>query len=325
LKKKVLISQAWTCEDVPHMDEYISALEANGCEVDIYPSTATMNEEEIKKCLPGYFAHICGGVKYTEDVINSLDELKIISRIGVGYETVDVAAASKKGVAVTITPGAGAETVSEHAFTMIAALSRRIFDNDKMVRSGGWTTITGNSIYRKTLGILGCGRIGKQLAKWAQGFGMKIIIYDTFKDEKFAEENNVTYMSLEEVLKESDFVSIHLPLLDTTRGIIGEKELAMMKKSAIIINAARGGIIDETALYNALKNGVIAGAALDVFTQEPIDMSNPLLTLDNVIFSPHMAGSTHEGLDAIVSMAVNNVIEYINGEVPKGILNKEVI
>jgi len=248
----------------------------------------------------------------------------VISRIGVGFESVDIPAATKRKIAVTTTPGAGAETVSEFAFTLMAAMSRKIFQNDRMVRSGGWTTVTGMSFYRKTLGIVGLGLIGIQLARWAQGFGMRVIAYDPVEDLAYAEANNITYVSLDELLKTCDYMSLHLPLMESTRNLIGERELSMMKPTAQIVNSARGGIIDETALYNALKNGVIDAAALDVFEKEPISPENPLLTLDNVIFSPHIAGSTYEGLDSIVGAAVRNVIDVIDGKVPHGIRNPEI-
>lgn len=325
MKKKILISHAWADSDVPHLNDFILELEAKDCEVTIYDSPATMTEDDLIKWLPGYYGHVCGGVKYSARVMDALPELKIISRIGVGFETVDIPAATERGIVVTTTPGAGAETVSEHAFTMIMALSRRIFDNDRMVRSGGWTTVTGHSVYRRTLGIIGFGLIGKQLAKWAQGFQMKVVAYDPYPDTAYAQANGVELLALDELLRVSDYVSLHLPLMPSTRDLIGERELALMKPEAFLVNAARGGIVNEDALYRALRNGVIAGAALDVFTSEPINKDNPLLTLDNIIFSPHMAGSTFEGLDSIEGMACRNVCELIDGKSPTGIRNPEVL
>lgn len=323
-KQKILISQAWQKQDVPHFGDYVKELEGRGCEVVLYPSTRNMSEDEILTWAAGCVAHICGGVQYSARVMDGLPGLKMIARIGVGYETVDIPAASERGILVTTTPGAGAETVSEHAITMIAALSRRIFENDQMVRSGEWTTITGHSIYRRTLGIIGFGLIGRQLAKWAEGFDMKILAYDPIPDENYAREKGVTYVSLETLLKESDYVSLHLPLMPSTKGLIGGKELSLMKPEAFLINAARGGIVEEQALYQALKEKRIAGAALDVFEQEPICPNHPLLSLDNVIFSPHMAGSTFEGLDAIVGMAVQNVCSMLDGKRPAGLRNPEI-
>ncbi|MCI8513640.1 MAG: phosphoglycerate dehydrogenase [Lachnospiraceae bacterium] len=320
---KILISQAWREQDVPHFAEYVKELESRNCEVVLYPSTGNMSENDILTWAKGCCAHICGGVQYSARVMDGLPDLKMIARIGVGYETVDIPAASERGILVATTPGAGAETVSEHAITMIAALSRRVFENDRMVRSGGWTTITGHSVYRRVLGIVGFGLIGRQLAKWAKGFDMKILAYDPMPDEIYAKKHGVIYVSLETLLKESDYVSLHLPLTPSTKGLIGENELALMKSEAFLINAARGGIVKEKALYQALKNRRIAGAALDVFEQEPIGADNPLLALDNVIFSPHMAGSTFEGLDAIVGMAVRNVCQMLDGETPAGLRNPE--
>lgn len=324
MKKKVLISQPWSTSSVPHLNDFIAELEDKDCEVILYPKTSIMTAIDLKEWLPGFYAHICGGVEWTAEVMYALKEIKVISRIGVGFETVDIPAATARGIAVTTTPGAGAETVSEFAFTLLATMSRKIFQNDRMVRSGGWSTVTGMSFYRKTLGIVGLGMIGKQLAKWAKGFGMKVIAYDPIQDQAYVEANNITYVSLEELLKTCDYMSLHLPLTESTRNLIGEKELAQMKPTAQIINSARGGTINETALYNALKNGVIDAAALDVLEKEPISPDNPLLTLDNVIFTPHVAGSTYEGLDSIVGAAVHNVIDMIDGKVPFGIRNPEI-
>ncbi len=324
MKKRVLISQPWPTSAVPHLNNFIAELEAKECEVVLYPETSRMRASDLIDWLPGFCAHICGSDEWTAEAMDALRDIRVISRIGVGFESVDIPAATKRKIAVTTTPGAGAETVSEFAFTLMAAMSRKIFQNDRMVRSGGWTTVTGMSFYRKTLGIVGLGLIGIQLARWAQGFGMRVIAYDPVEDLAYAEANNITYVSLDELLKTCDYMSLHLPLMESTRNLIGERELSMMKPTAQIVNSARGGIIDETALYNALKNGVIDAAALDVFEKEPISPENPLLTLDNVIFSPHIAGSTYEGLDSIVGAAVRNVIDVIDGKVPHGIRNPEI-
>lgn len=325
MKKKILISQPWSKDHVPHIDNFINELENKNCEVVLYPKTSKMYEDDLRIWLKGFYAHICGSDDWTAEVMDDLGDIKVISRIGVGFDSVDITAATKRGIAVTTTPGAGAETVSEYAFTMIAAMSRKIMQNNQIVRSGKWDTVIGMSVYRKTLGIIGFGLIGKQLARWAQGFGMKVIAYDPIIDSSYAEKNNIAYKTLDELLSKSDYISLHLPLMESTKNLISERELSLMKPSAQIVNASRGGIINELDLYNALKNGIIDAAALDVFVEEPINMDNPLLSLDNVIFTPHMAGSTYEGLDSIVGAAIHNVIDIIDGKVPLGIRNPEVL
>jgi len=242
----------------------------------------------------------------------------------VGFDTVDIPAATARGIAVTTTPGAGAETVSEYSLSAIAAMSRKLIQNDKVVRSGKWHSVIGHSFYRKTIGVVGLGFIGKQLAKWVKPFGMKVLAYDLTRDEEYAKESGVEYVTLEELLRNCDYMCIHLPLTSTTRGMIGAKELAMMKPTSQIVNAARGGIIDEGALYAALRDKVIDAATLDVFVNEPINQDNPLLTLDNVIFTPHVAGSTYEGLDSITGMAVASVIDLLEGRTPRGLRNPEI-
>lgn len=324
MKKKILISHPWTVESIPHLSDFVKQLEDRMCEVVFFPDTATMSEADIVKWIPGCYAHVCGGVQWTAKAMESAPDLKIIARIGVGYETVDIPAATARGIAVTTTPGAGAETVSEFAFGMIMALSRAILRNDRIVRKGGWKSINGPSIYRKTLGIVGFGLIGRQLAKWARGFDMKVVAFDPVQDSKYAADNGIRYLPLDRLLAESDYVSLHLPFTPDSKNLIGEKELSLMKPSAFLVNAARGGIVDEKALYDALKKGALAGAALDVFDKEPVSMDNPLLSLDNVIVAPHMAGSSLEGLDSIFGAATRNVLELMDGKVPHGIRNPEV-
>ncbi len=325
MKRKVLVSHAWTQESIPHHDDFINQLKAKDCEVVHFPKQSSMTEDDLREWIPGCYAHICGGVAWTARAMEKADALKIIARIGVGFETVDIPAATARKIAVATTPGAGAETVSEFAFTLMTALSRRIMENDRVVRAGKWDTLTGHSIYRRTLGIVGFGLIGKQLARWVKSFGMKVVAYDPFEDKDYAAANGVTYLPLDELLKTADYVSLHLPLMDSTRKLIGKREFALMKPSAIFVNTARGGIVDEMALYEALKGRTLAGAALDVFEKEPVDMANPLLTLPNFIAAPHMAGSSFEGLDAIFGAAARNVLELIDGKPPHGIRNPEAL
>ena len=324
MKKKVLITQPWSTSIVTEFDTYVSWLKEKDCEVIVDQKRTRHSEQEVIDILPGLYAHICGVEAYTAKAMEYADQLKIISRIGVGYDTIDIPAATKKGIAVATTPGAGAETVAEHAFAVMAALTRRIVQLDKAVRNGEWKMVAGPSLYRKTLGIIGLGAIGKQLAKIVSGFDMKILAYDLSIDEEYAKKNNIKSVSLEELLKNSDYISLHVPLNDGTKYLIGEKELKMMKSSAQIVSTCRGKVINEEALYRALKNNTISAAALDVYEKEPVNMDNPLLTLDNIIVTPHNAGTSLEGKNKVVGVAVKNVLKFIDGEVPLGLKNPEV-
>ncbi len=325
MKRKVLVSHPWTRDSIPHHDDFIRQLEEKGCEIVHFPKQSSMSDDDIREWIPGCYAHICGGVQWNARAMEKADSLKIIARIGVGFETVDIPAATAKKIVVATTPGAGAETVSEFAFALMLALSRRVTENDRVVRSGKWDTLTGHSIYRRTIGIVGLGLIGKQLARWTKSFGMKVVAFDPVEDKAYAEANGIAYLSLDDLLRTADYVSLHLPLMDSTRKLIGKRELALMKPSAILVNTARGGIVDEAALYEALKAGKLAAAGLDVYEKEPVNMDNPLLTLPNFIAAPHMAGSSFEGLDAIFGAAARNVMELIDGKKPHGIRNPEAL
>ncbi|GHT02244.1 hypothetical protein AGMMS50276_32040 [Synergistales bacterium] len=243
--------------------------------------------------------------------------------MGAGYDSVDMSAAKKKNIAVTITPGANAEAVAEYAFTLMLALSRGLVQTDKRIRNSDWKLFIGNSLAGKKLGVVGLGNIGKILCRHAINFSMEILAYDEYKDEDYAVKNGISYCSLEKLIRESNFVSLHVPLNDNTRKMFSTKEFNMMKPSAYIINCARGGVIDEDALYEALKNDVIRGAGLDVFGKEPLAAESCLRTLDNVILSSHTAGSTVESREKVFEIAVRNVIDYFEGRVPKGIVNPE--
>lgn len=324
MKSKVLITQPWPPSIVTNFDTYVSWLEERGLEVIVDPKQISLTEEEVIERLPGIYAYICGSDAITAKALEYADQLKIISRIGVGYDNVDIPAATKRGIAVTTTPGAGAETVAEHTFALMLTMTRKIFQCDRSIREGKWIRIAGPSLYRKTLGIIGLGIIGKQLAKIVSGFDMKIIAYDPVVDEEFAKAHSITYVSLEELIKTSDYISLHLPLNKETEYIIGERELKMMKPSAQLVNCARGKLIDEDALYHALKDGVIAAAALDVFEKEPVDLNHPLFTLDNFIATPHNAGTSIEGKNKVVEAAVKNVLDIMDGKMPIGLKNPEV-
>lgn len=269
--------------------------------------------------------------KITEKIINSAPKLKGIVRYGIGVDNVDVQAASRRKIPVANVPDYCIGTVADHTFALLLALNRKVLLADKMLRTGKcarWTSpdlkLMGLDLEGKTLGLIGIGKIGSAVAKRAKGFGMKVIAYDPYVPKETAEALGITLTDFETLLQTSDFISIHVPLTRETRGMIGEKELKRMKKTAYIINTARGPIIQEKALYQALKNGWIAGAALDVYEKEPPDSDNPLFELENVVLTPHIAYYTKEAIRRLEMSVVEEAIRILQGQLPKNLVNKEV-
>jgi D-3-phosphoglycerate dehydrogenase len=262
-------------------------------------------------------------------VIAAAPQLKIVSRHGVGVDYVDVAACTRHGVLVTITGDANSEAVSERAFGFLLAAARKIPAADNSIKSGQWERgqFIGFEIYRKVLGIVGLGRIGSRVARHARGFDMQVIACDPYIDPEVARKLDVTLVDLETLLLRADFITLHVPLTPETRHMIGQAELALMKPSAILINTARGAIVDEQALHRALITSEIAAAALDVFEQEPLPPNYPLAGLDNVICSPHCAGQSEEALERVAVRAAENILCVLRGASPDPslVVNPEVL
>ncbi|MCS7175458.1 glyoxylate reductase [Pseudothermotoga sp.] len=256
--------------------------------------------------------------------------LKIVANYAVGYNNIDVEEATKRGILVTNTPGVLTETTADLAWALMMAIARRIVEADRFVREGkfrGWEPmlLLGTDVYGATLGIVGFGRIGQAMARRALGFNMKVLYYDNARvPEQIEKELKATYVDLPTLLKESDFVSLHVPLTKETHHLIGEKELRMMKRGAYLINTARGPVVDEKALVKALKEGWIKGAALDVFENEP-EVEPELLKLDNVVLAPHIASASYATRSRMSIMVAENIIKALNGEVPPNLVNPEVL
>jgi D-3-phosphoglycerate dehydrogenase len=264
----------------------------------------------------------------TENVINNMKNCKVIATYGIGTDKIDVAAASKQGIYVCNVPSYGTNEVANHAFAMLMACSRQIVQYDRLIRKGkfGYPTL-GKKLYRlegQTVGLIGFGKIPRNLSrKLIDAFGMKILAYDPFITEEFAKECGVVKADLETVMSESDFVSVHVPLTKETRYMIDEKMMRLMKPSAYLINCGRGAIVKEEDLVKVLKDGVIAGAGIDVFEIEPIEPNDPLLQLDNVIVTPHSAYYTEESLYALQYGAAAEVARVLNGEEPISAVNQK--
>ena len=268
--------------------------------------------------------------KVDDELMDAAPKLKVISQIAVGYENIDVAEATKRGIPVGYTPGVLTNTTADMAFTLLMAAGRRLVEGADAVKAGKWKTwhplhFLGQDIHGATLGILGMGRIGLEMAKRAQGFGMPILYYDVVRRPPEEEEGyGMRYQSLDTVLQESDFISIHVNLTPETYHLIGDRELGLMKPTAVLVNAARGPVIDPTALYRALKDKVIGAAALDVTEPEPIHPDDPLLTLDNCIIVPHIASASVATRLRMSTMAAENLISGLKGERMVNCVNPEV-
>lgn len=268
--------------------------------------------------------------KIDAELFDRAKKLKIVSNYAVGFDNIDLDEAIKRGIMATNTPGVLTETTADLAFALLMATARRIVEADKFARAGRWKTwgpmlMLGQDVYGAKLGLIGLGRIGYAVAKRAKGFDMDVIYYDMFRNEKAEQELGLKFVELEQLLKESDFVSIHVPLTPETKHLINEKTLGLMKKTAILVNTARGPVVDEKALYEALVSNKIAGAGLDVMDPEPPSMDNPLLKLDNVIILPHIASASVATRTKMAVMAAENCVAGLKGDVPPNLLNKQVI
>jgi phosphoglycerate dehydrogenase-like enzyme len=283
------------------------------------------SEEEMIGLLKDIDAAIVGLDPFTANVMDSSPRLKVISRSGVGYDDIDVPAATERGVAVCTTPGLNHNAVAEYTFALLLQCARKLYENLHEGRSGGWAWRQGRDLASRTLGIVGLGAIGKQVAKRARAFEMRVLAYDVVRDEQFATQHGVQYVSLEALLGESDYVSLHLFLDTKTRHIINAERLALMKPTAYLINTSRGGVIDSMALHDALRAKGIAGAALDVFEKEPLEPDSPLRKLNNLYISPHCSGASDDSRNAQIVMAAENALRVLRKEPPLYILNPDAL
>jgi D-3-phosphoglycerate dehydrogenase len=323
MKNKVLIT---TVIDEKLMQKALGLLRGKA-EVRLNPYKRALTEDELITQLKGTDAVFAGGDPFTAGVIDSADGLKVIAKDGVGLDRVDLKAATENGVVVTISP-AVCESVADLAFGLLIAVVRKVFTADRCVRAHEWNLrdkFVGRDVHGATLGIIGLGRIGSFMAKRAKAFNMRVLAYDPYVSAEKAKGLGVELLNLENLLKESDVVTIHAPLTEETRELIGEGEFNAMKRGAFLINVARGAIIDEKALYRALTTGRLAGAGLDVLTVEPPLPDNPFLKLENVILTPHMGNETPETLESLSMEAATDIIRVLEGRRPFYPANPEVL
>lgn len=285
-----------------------------------------IEDDDFIKALKQADALLCGNdLQVNEDLIDLAPKVKVIAKLGVGLDTVDIDAASRHGAIVFHTPGANNQAVADHTFALILSLARKIPYCDQSLREKRWehTKIMGVEIWQKTMGIIGLGAIGRCVALRAKGFEMKVVAYDPYWPAEFAAQEGIEQMPLDELLKVADIVTIHAPLTPENKGLINARAFKLMKSTAFLINVARGAIVAESDLYQALKNGEIGGAGLDVFEPEP-PTESALLELDNVVLSPHTAAFTHEALDNMSMGIVDQLIDYYQGKRPAHLVNPEV-
>lgn len=316
---KVLVVQ-------PIHEEGIKLLKSAGLEV-IYASNP--DPKVVAGEIKGIDGVIVRTAPFNKDVIENADKLKVISRHGVGVDNIDIEEASKRGIFILNTPGVNDISVAEHTLAMILALAKRIKEMNRAVRDGKFNIreeYSAIDLDGKVLGIIGFGKIGSLVAKKCRyAFNMEILVYDPYVKEERVNEVEGRLVDLKILLKESDFVSIHTPLTNETKHLIGEKELKLMKPTSFIINMARGPIWDEKALAKALSEGWIRGAGTDVFEEEPPREDNPLLKLDNILLTPHMAALTKECVIRMATGAAKNVIDILSGEIPSSIVNYSLL
>jgi D-3-phosphoglycerate dehydrogenase len=284
-------------EVVPRGIEILEATE--GLEVD---DRAGISASELAAIIGEYDALIVRSrTKVTREILEAATRLKVVGRAGVGVDNIDVDVATRQGVAVLNAPGGNVISAAEHTLALMLAMVRHISRADASLRRGEWERkrFQGIELYGKTLGLAGAGRIGSEVAKRARAFGMRVVAYDPYLSRERAEQVGIELVTLPDLFEQADVISVHVPLTDETRGMIGSVELALMKPTAYLVNASRGGVVDEKALAEALRSGRPAGAALDVFEEEPVSPDNPLLELDNVVAAPHLGAATHEAQTSV--------------------------
>jgi glyoxylate reductase len=269
--------------------------------------------------------------KIDAEVFDAAPKLKIVSQIAVGFDNIDLKEATKRGIYVTNTPEVLTDTTADFAWALLMAIARRVVEADKYVRTGKWKVawhpemLQGRDVYGATMGIVGAGRIGYEVARRAKGFKMKILFYDVIPRPEMEKDFDAKKVDLDTLLRESDFVSLHVPLMKETLHLIDESKLRMMKKTAYLINNSRGPVINEKALFKALKKGWIAGAGLDVFEQEPTPKTNPLLKMDNVVVAPHISSASYETRSKMAEMVAENLVAFFEKRKPPNLVNPDTM
>lgn len=320
--QKVLI-----CRRIPSLG--LELLEQAGFDLDVFDSDLAMPSEALHKKLTdgSYDAVLTTLADRVDDAFldAAAERLKIVANFAVGYNNIDLAACTQRGIKVSNTPGVLSEATADQAFALLLAAARRVTEGHELVALGNWkgwapTQLLGLDVTGKTLGIIGMGRIGQELAKRAKGFDMSILYHNRTRDLEAEKTLAASFVSLDELLEQSDFVSIHVPLSDETHHLLCYEQFKKMKSSAIVVNTARGAVIHEKALVKALKEKWIWAAGLDVFEFEP-QVTQDLLSMPNVVLAPHLGSATEGTRDAMIELAATAIIEVLNGNMPANLLN----
>ena len=301
-----------------YSNEPLALLQNNGFEIE-------RREKVDADGLKGFEAIVVGVQRITREMLLN-SSVKIIAKHGVGVDNIDLEAATELGIPVTVTPNANAVSVAELTIGFIFALSKKLIDlHNNLYQKRQFVSNVGLELHGKILGIVGFGSIGKEVAKRALCLGMRVLVYDPYVEESNLRELGVEKTELDELLRQSDFVSLHVPLNESTRHLIDREKISLMKRTAYLINTARGGVVDEKALAEALKSGQIAGAALDVFDVEPLPADSPFFDCPNVIMTPHVGAHTYEAILRMNMMAAESIVDFFNGKIPKHVVNRDVI
>jgi D-3-phosphoglycerate dehydrogenase len=317
--RKVVVTQRF-------FDDHAHAyLRAHGCEVVIAPlspgtADGDLSHDALVEMLAGAAGWIVGHARVTRELLTALPDLAIVSRRGVGYERVDLAAARELGRVVTIAAGGNDASVADHTIGLMLAVGRRLRESQQRMIDGDWSILMGSDLCEKTVGLVGLGRIGKSVVKRLSGFDCKVLVHTPRPDADYAQATGVQFVELPDLLARSDYVSLHAPLTPQTRFLIDARTIAGMKPTAILINTARGGLVEDAHLLDALRAGRLAGAGLDVYVSESDPSYKPisqaLLDLPNVIGTPHAAASSREGLDRTNMVAARSIVAVLDGDDP---------
>jgi D-3-phosphoglycerate dehydrogenase / 2-oxoglutarate reductase len=310
-----------------HLHAALERLRAAGCEIMFNPHGRMLREDELAAALRDVVATIAGTEPYTERVFAAAPQLKVVARSGVGYDAIDVAAATRHRVAIAMGFGANHNAVADFAFALMAALASKLIPYHALVADGRWQRSAHMPLWQATTGIIGLGRIGQALARRCRGFEMRVLAYDVLPDAGFAQQHGVELVDLATLFAAADFISVHAPHTAETHKIVSRELIALMKPTAFLVNTARGGLVDEAALAEALRDGKIAGAGLDVFEVEPLPPDSPLRDLPNVVMTPHCAGSSIDAIAAMADRCVDNALALLQDRNPGAdyVLNPEVV
>ncbi|MEZ6142451.1 MAG: phosphoglycerate dehydrogenase [Zavarzinella sp.] len=321
--KKVLIAPAHLGQ---RSGPYYDVLSKAGFEMHYHDKPRQLTSEELLARAGGFPYILAGSEGYPRRILEQLPDLKMIARAGVGYDGVDIAAATELGIVVTNTPGANHEAVAEHCFGMMLYLLKNLADQDRRLRAGEWPRYPTKPLRGKTLGIVGLGRIGKAMALRAQVFGLKVLAVEPFPDIAFVKQHAIPLVTMDEMLPTADIVTLHVPLTETTRNFFSSKQLEQMKPGAILLNSARGEVLDSFALAKAMEAGKLSGAGIDVHYQEPLPPDYPLMGFQNVLLTAHTAGVDLQSRDDMGRIAAEAIAEVASGGWPTDkVVNPDVL